>query len=449
MPFPKLSPLQSRLAASVLASLMLLLLYFTLSSPHFAYASEIDSIHPEDHNHERLLFSYLFDNDDDEEDLDSRELEYESTFVGVDRGIIGRASTDPIALTNNVAGTSDLKQGETVMFKFSNSSLWGNHSDEGTGLPSPVRLVRRSDAEMGDATDYLDEDQTGSEDVRLRPRQVDSGATREVYISLNTCNQPATNKTSGIPPQLELYVSTSPDNTSPGPDSTGDQTQVTIDGGAGMFSFDASGDIYVAVTAPNTTNFYGTYSVSVAASIDDYYHYYNSSETNLYLIDSDGNSALLITNNLTTLPENSTVYQEWMNLAPPFGMFANNQNDTAILGIQHSYCGLENYAQIAATKGGVHTDIVQMGMTSRGLGNLPKQQFYFDGLNASSSYYGILAMNGNSTATGDGVVGGGGKVWKTMNFTTLSGMRSFSNAFMIVTDNSRWKLCCHFQPFIL
>jgi len=54
------------------------------------------------------------------------------------------------------------------------------------------------------------------------------------------------------------------------------------------------------------------------------------------------------------------------------------------------------------------------------LGPYPKQQFYFQGLNRSSSYFGILAMTGNSTASGPGVVGGGGRVWQTMSFTTQS-----------------------------
>ena len=64
---------------------------------------------------------------------------------------------------------------------------------------------------------------------------------------------------------------------------------------------------------------------------------------------------------------------------------------------------------------------VQMGMVTRGLGNKPKQQFYATGLNSSSQYRAFLAMNGNSTASGNGVVGGGGKVWGPgIDFTTKS-----------------------------
>lgn len=421
------------------------MLYLALFSPHFAYASKIEATEPEDHNHDRLLdvldLRYFFGGNDQDGDDDTNEVlrdradTYESEFFGVQRSIIGRVPSLSTELTNNIPSVPTIEQGATKHFYFSNTSVWGNFSTNTTGLPSAVRLRRGNDEEMGNPTDYEeedrwvpDEDQTEEEgqDLKVRPRQADSAASRLVYISLNACRQPLarSNKTTIPPPQLEIYVSTSDDNQYPAANSTGEQTVVTADGGAGMLSINATENVYIGVSAPNSTDFNGTYEFQIAASIDALYHNYHSSDANLYFVDADGTSALLVTNNLTTLTPDSKVYQEWMSITPPFVMFASNQDNSSILGVQNSYCGLENYADIAATKGGVKTEMVHVGMTSRGLGNLPKQQFYFDGLNKSSAYFGILAMNGNSTAEGNGVVGGGGQVWQTMNFTTLSGMLS-------------------------
>ena len=128
---------------------------------------------------------------------------------------------------------------------------------------------------------------------------------------------------------------------------------------------------------------------------------------------------MLFRSNLTLDTPDTAVYKKWMNLdPPPYVIFANNQNQTWIKGVSRSYCGLESYAQIAGTKDGLRTDMVKTSMTNVTLGNYPKQQFYFQGLNASSQYYGILALPGNAT---ERTPGGGGRVWKTMDFTTQSG----------------------------
>jgi calcium channel MID1 len=123
MPFPKLSPLQSRLAASVIASVTLLMLYFTFSSPHFAYAADVDSIRPEDHNHERLQDVHLLDVE--VENLETREEGYEADFLGYDRGIIGRtppSSNSPIQLANNIVVNTTITQGQTSQYVFLSSN---------------------------------------------------------------------------------------------------------------------------------------------------------------------------------------------------------------------------------------------------------------------------------------------------------------------------------------
>src|SRR2546423_11569529 len=106
-----------------------------------------------------------------------------------------------------------------------------------------------------------------------------------------------------------------------------------------------------------------------------------------------------------------------MTMRPAYGVFAHNMNGSSILGVQNSYCGLSNYAQIKANVPGFENQHVA-GMTNRGVGGKPKEQFYINNLNATSKYWGFLALPGNSTP---GVIGGGGSVWRAINFTTKTG----------------------------
>lgn len=389
------------------------MLYLALSSSNLAYASEIDPIRPEDHNHERLFIPYILDDELDDD------VGYEAQFYGTDRSIIGRADPGIAPLQNNYAQQINIVPGaDPEAFVFTNESLWGPSSGPSIGLPSPVRLRERRETFDG-TNEGLVQDQVGEGDLRLRARQL---ATRTLYITMNTCLQPSDpNDATGSKdsaPQVELYVSQTNANQKPGPNKPeSSQTRVVAEGGFANITLQASGDVFIGLWAPNTTNFNnGVYNVEIAASIDAPFHYYNSTQPNLYLVDTDASSALLVTNNLTSSVNNSD-YNAWMTLdPPPFVIFAANQNKTAFAGVQNSYCGLEKYAQIANKNGTVVTS-----MTNSTLGPLPKQQFYFQGLNASSSYYGILAMTGNSTRAGNGVVGGGGRVWRTMNFQTQSG----------------------------
>lgn len=441
MPLPKLSPLQSRLAASLMGSIMLLILYLTFSSTHFAYAADVDSIQPKEHNHERLMDINMLALDGEEEDIEIRDEGYEAEFVGFDRSIIGRvaAGTDPTPLLNNRAVTTNVEQGQTIPFSFLNSSLWGALSPQASGLPSPVKLRKRDTESGGDKEESFqaldtalfeveDGEQVLSEDRRqnftLQPRQSSSSSTRTLYITVNTCTQPeAIGANVMAPSQLELYISQSEKNKNPGPGQDANLQQTyQLEGGAAVVTLNATGDVFIGLTGLNmTSNYTGVWNAEIAASIDAPYHYYHGDEENLVLVDSDSASALLVTNDLTT--DNGSIYDEWVNLAPPFTMFASKTINSSTAGLQYSYCGLEKRAEIAGTiNGGQKTDKIKMSMTTRGENDAPKQQFYFDGLTAGTSYYGILAMNGNATALGREGVGGGGQVWKAMTFSTISGV---------------------------
>lgn len=196
---------------------------------------------------------------------------------------------------------------------------------------------------------------------------------------------------------------------------------VELEKGYVLYEVNATGDIFMGVYAKNDSTYTGMYNAQIAASIDAPFHYYwNSSDPNLFAVDSDANSALLFTDPLITNSSNITLYEQWMDVTPPFQIFASDASSTFIMGLQNSYCGLQTNAQIVANRAGQTTSQVVTGMTDIGSGALPKQQFYVTGLNAGKSYNVALAINGNSTASGGGVVGGGGQVFHMTTFSTLS-----------------------------
>ncbi|KAH8888860.1 hypothetical protein GQ53DRAFT_748774 [Thozetella sp. PMI_491] len=394
----QLSPLQSRLAASAVASCLLVLLYFALFSPQLALAAEL-----------KEAFPIILDDADFVGPLPARsplDPSYEPDFALFDRSIIGRAPAGVTTLQPNVPSSMNVVPGTTQYFMFPAASL---STREGA-------LDLRAE-HPGPVADGLQE----RDGLAKR-------ANRTVFVSANTCLQPQAidpTKTTMDPPQLTMYVSTSPFNQAPNP--MGDrskQTWVEFTEGAAMFNTTTSSDLYFGIYAPNVSTVFTstTYNFQVAASADNWYHSFNvQADADLIWVDSDSQGALLITHNLTdsTDPAMSAKIMQ----TQPYVMFAQNVNDRSINGLRYSYCGLANYAQIAAIKNGKFTSMVKSTMTRRGQGNMPKQQFYFSGLNTSSSYLGILASPGNSSTAGkraEGAVGGGGHVFRATNFTTKS-----------------------------
>ncbi|KAF2084739.1 hypothetical protein K490DRAFT_48416 [Saccharata proteae CBS 121410] len=419
MPIPKLTPLQSRLAASLIASLVLILIYLSIDPSHLAYAAELDSdsILNVDHNHHILLRDVLEDgtwlgDQLDEQEEGEESPGYEPDFLGFTRDIIGRAAEDYTALLNNQPNEMTITANSTTTFAFQNTSLWGNYSESTPELPTVGEKRGTWLWEEREELKKRAEDSNGK--PVLEKRQ--SEGNRTVYISITTCKQPYANgTTTADPPQLTLYVSQSV--TSPGPDADGNQTVVPLEGGFANCTLQATGNVYVGVHSPSLPeNYTGTWDYQVAASIDAPYHQFNyrdSTDQFVYLVDSDTFSALFVTDNLTQSNPGDPDYDTWMKAGTPFTMFAYSDNSTAVKGLERSFCGLKNAWEVQATA-------LTSGMTTRGLGNKPKEQFYIQGLNGSSSYHGFPAMYGNSTAAGANVVGGGGQVWSYINFTTKS-----------------------------
>ena len=357
---------------------------------HFTHVSVADVVAQEDHNHHRPLElqSEVYGTFNHGSDLEPGE--YESIFLGADRGIIGRADA-PQVLANNYPGKDNIDSGDTQVWTFPKSAI----------APKSVRaLSAHTSSTERDAWDraQLSDD---VEDRALRRRETD---TTMLYITLNICDQPQpkTKNPNGAPAPLQLYISTDPKNRIP--DKDNNNHAVSIEYGYGVQSFNASDDVYLSVTAPEkSSQFNGRYSYELTASVDQAFTTYIDDD-GMTLVDSDTHAALLSSD----LTADASIY----------GVFVHPQDDPAILGLSSSYCGLKNWARIKGNIDDLSTGDVDTGVMM--LGNTTKQQFYVKNLNGSSAYYGIMAQDGNHTASKgtNGTSGGGGKVWKTINFTT-------------------------------
>jgi len=425
MQFPKLTQLQSRFAACLGASVTVLVIYFLLSSPRVAYAAELhnagdDSIWDSgDHTwygplvaetEEELAIvgwssaettqntvedlpdavqpTLLLDDCEDGQELDARENQKRADIVGATQYLTG--NNEPVNL--NIAAL------QTQNWTIQNISTWTAKNPAPAGLPS-----------------YFAGANTSSLYFHA------NGSTL-VYVTINTCLQPLWNGTvpqNQSPPQLILSVSI------PGQA----KQSVTLEEGFANITVNASTALVVDVAAPSLpSNFSGGWNYELAASVDNYYHSADMDPTPpLYWVDSDSTSTLLVTANMTLADPSDPIYQTWMNTPNPFMVYGQNQEYINTLsGVRNSFCGLQNtQTDITSNKqdpGGLISK-VQMGVINRS--SKPQQQFYVTSLNGSSTYQAILAMAGNSTSSGIGVVGGGGRVWQARQFSTKSGMSSF------------------------
>lgn len=415
---PHLTPLQSRLAASLLALALVAIVLWTLSNPHFAYAAELghngvgeSTTYGEDHNWHRIEDERLAADGIEEEyvqGLEVRQSENEPGLVAI--------------AGNDEANNLNIEAGQTARWRYTEELLHGPYGEKGAGLPTPLFQDEYVEAVMHSELRKRDEDDWETLDT-IEKRQTNT-ERRNVYISMNTCVQPTYNGTGtqpGAPPQLTLYVASSANNESPGPGSSGEQSVLPLDQGFAQINITANTDVYMAVHAPALPgDFTGVWNYDIAVSIDDYYHRAQNATPFMFLVDTDTMAALMVTDNLTQADASEEEYQDWLKSNNPFMMFASNMNYTRDMGLAKSFCGLKTNAQIqsrASDATGIVTH-VQMDMTDRGLGNKPKQQFYVGALNSSSGYFGTLAMDGNSTASGRGVIGGGGTVWRPMDWVT-------------------------------
>ncbi|KAI5862801.1 stretch-activated Ca2+-permeable channel component-domain-containing protein [Durotheca rogersii] len=413
----QLSPLQSRLAASFIASCLLLIIYLLLFPPQFAFAAEFDPIAIHHDSRFRALAAQDLEMS---EATDLRAPVYEPEFGLFDRSIIGRAPDNVITLTNNKLERSNLAPGATMAYVYSASSVArraAQDEDEHTGS---LASLNESRGPTVDADLYEDGDEDGSIlGPELTRRQQPS---RTLWISANTCEQPtyiSPNRTNVDPPQLTLYVSTSTDNTSPGPSqTTGSQRAIPFKQGAVMFNVSLSQDVYFSVSAPEVSaelfDASKQYNFEIVASTDRYYFSYDDqSVSELVWVDSDWSAALFKTDDL---PIGSDQADEM-----PYVMFAHDRANPALNGLRNSYCGLSLHAQIRGLADGT-SGVITMGLKKGREDNATQQEFYISSLDASSTYIGILARppgkglqtRQNSSASDIG----GGRVFRPTEFET-------------------------------
>ncbi|KAE8148229.1 stretch-activated Ca2+-permeable channel component-domain-containing protein [Aspergillus avenaceus] len=294
---------------------------------------------------------------------------------------VHRSPAGTSALGNNQYQMSDIKLGETQWWYFPKDAVSGNLTN--TTAAGQI---------------------TGN-----------SKRSRAIYITLTACSKPSTNtadtRVTESLPLLDVYISVSEALQKPGPgQDSSKQTVYQIEDGYMGTTVEAEGNVYIGVATRNSTVYTGSYIYELAGSLDAFFHSVVEDKPFLYFVDSDMHAALFTTGNLTQAGQESQEYSRFMNMTPPYKMFVNNVNDTSVAGLHRSYCALNQHAQIGIGSGNINAST-----TSRGPGNQPKEQFYVTGLNQSSSYIGILAMDSDS---GNGVIGGGGKVWKPTNFST-------------------------------
>lgn len=448
MLFPGFTPAWPRTTAYVPKPLLLSILYFQFSLLRLTFARDTGSVEQEDHNHPRLLnFAQQPEGLAGVELLQNEHEEnYEPVFLGLDRSIIGRAPPEIQTLGNNAPAQSKVikKGGSPHYWIFPKEVLFGPRAPAATGL-----LFEENPRSLNYSTATRDTS-IENEEIDRSKRQNTSSTKRLLYITLTTCDGPLL-KTSTIrdeaPGGLELYVSMTSNNRKP--TSTNHDHVVEVIGGFGAINLQASDDVFFAV-APKSEEFDGSYTYELTASIDAPFAAYNDGGNSnsmsrndfIFFIDSDSDSALFDSNFTTTENSSSPVFQQVMDNPPPYSIFLHNEDDSSIIGVQNSLCGLKRKAQILLNGKGNGTDSTDGMNSTNGTtkmfsmivqdGRRPAQQFHVTGLNASSSYYAIMAVEGNSTAAGSGVVRGGGTVGKSIKFKTKSGSASLSSSLFFI-----------------
>lgn len=343
-------------------------------------------------------------------------LQYEADFVGFGREIIGRASVGTTALENNIPYNLNIVPNSTTFYIFSNSSI-------STATQTSVRrgLLMHEREDGSDTDGSLPARHVDSTWAIAEQKQTVAGPATTVFVSINTCLQPAfmTSDSTMAPQQLTLYVSTTDQNQAPGPDSRGDQLIATLVEGYANITVNATGNVYIGVGAPAIQVVDSSvWNYEVAVSVDQPYHSFNPAGPLLKLLDSDASAALLVTTGLASATPAALDTTTWLQGGPPFSVFITNDNDTSVIGMTHSFCGLRKKSRISGVNIAPTDNGVQMLITTDQPGPAPEQEIYVPRLNATSTYLGFLAQAGNSSNAGASVPGGGGTVYAGMNFTT-------------------------------
>ncbi|KAJ4289830.1 hypothetical protein N0V90_011162 [Kalmusia sp. IMI 367209] len=422
MQLPKLTPLQSRLLAFAITTCLVVVLWIIFQPNYFAYAAEIP-VPPEVVQHSEFEASIPpappddppleLRNNAEEDDGDAL---YAPEFAYFDSSLVGRQEDGPKELNNNQMIGTDIAPNTTRLFRFKRNQLEskGKRSVLGT---SSVELANTSEGDSRRADILLEEN---TEDNVVGKRQSQS----QLWISANTCRQPTptVKLITDPPPQLTLWVYTSTSSASPRPVASNAVGNVTFNSGYVNFTLPTNQDVLIGVSAPALTQgWFGSWHFEIAATVDEgYYHNYDNGSNFIYMVDTDDNSALFITHNLTSSNDTKEV-DKWKDMQAagkvPFTMYAFPSDDPSpMIGLERSYCGLQE--QFRDTN---NLSVVTSVTTNFGQG-LPKGQFHVQGLKSSMKYTGFLAVNGSANMTLDGTaIKGGGQVFKAFEWHTKAG----------------------------
>ncbi|ODQ63521.1 hypothetical protein NADFUDRAFT_47907 [Nadsonia fulvescens var. elongata DSM 6958] len=346
--------------------------------------------------------------------LEPRDKESESSSPGV----LTDGTSTPIARTFSVslATVTPLTNGVPLRYLISNGDtryyvLKITSKDFNTNNGTATNIVSDNDSyegnDNGDDSDYRDDGNPTN--------------SNQVFITANTCQLPTNNEGE----KLALNYASSLENLINNINVTRSELykgfgNITVD----VTSNDLPMSVYVGVSATSqNSNTEAVASSSETDSTDQWtfdlgvstrapLHSYTL-RPNLYLIDADFGHALLITGNLTNSQSavpgfNETDnYEHLNNKTRIYDIYlypvGHNLDDLA-----HSYCAISTQGAL------LNTDNTDVTVTRRGLGHLPKQQFFVSGLNRSTSYHAILTLPDNQSSTSVT----GGAVYAAMNFTT-------------------------------
>lgn len=362
--------------------LLALGVYSLLSLPNLALAGEL----PLDSGGQ-VDFNIVHDRSDELRPA------YEPEFGLFERSIIGRQTGNAIPIEKETPVGFTLVPGTPRCYALSREDIQSGSDDDG-------------DSNRRNELRGLGHEDIGVEGGRSRRRR-QSGP--EVYVSATTCLQPdfvKPNADRKDPPQLRLLVAKPgatqcpewmPESERPGDDDPNSYEEHEFEEGLVFTSVTASEDspLYVTIYAPETSeDFSGDYDFELVMSMEDWYHRYVGDvegSKHLLWMDSDSSAALLLTHNLTGAESDT---EKILKRDPPFELYVENREYPVFNGIKRSLCGIEKKALVSANKEGngrAH-ELVRTSMTTRGGGDLPKQQFYFEGLNSSSKYNAILVQ---------------------------------------------------------
>ncbi|KAF2688610.1 calcium channel subunit Mid1 [Lentithecium fluviatile CBS 122367] len=410
MQLPKLTPLQSRLLASAVATGLVIVLWICIEPRNLVYAAEVPIPEHAQSNEfvESIPPSLLNVPPIDLGEYTKEERSngvYAPDFIYFDRSVVGRQAEEVEQLSNNKKAEVQASPGSTKYFRFKPGQTSGN-----SARTAPV------DASEPENMSENNTDEEGAEEDGLEDELEKRQSGTRMWISANACRGPKPTITliTDDTPQLTLYVSTSSKVQKPGPD-TPETTPIPFYSGFANFTLQTDSEVYMGISAPNlTTGWNGSWSYELVASTVGQYHNYANNSNFIFMVDTDSESALFITHNFTS--SNSSEEVEKWKRNNPFTMFAfpvGNWSD--MIGLEASYCALEQ--QFPTNNLKVNTSI-----TTIFGGAVPVSQFHITGLEADKDYQGFLAVNGSDDQTMNltdvGLVRAGGEVFKQFTWKT-------------------------------